>query len=226
VILVGLFGKIAAGKSAFASQLADHGAVVIDADRVAHQVLQMPEVCEALAARFGRDLLDHEGHIRRSALAAIVFGPGPEAAQALEDLVALVHPLIRTRIENEIERIRTTRSTSAAQLVIVLDIPLLVQSGWANRCDRIIEVRCNEGVRMDRLQHRGWSAEMIAQRDAAWNRKMPHQPLRDLEKAGKIRTVDTSSEISYTSGEVQRIWEWLRATPRSETLRDLPADNS
>jgi dephospho-CoA kinase len=226
VILVGLFGKIAAGKSVLASTLADHGAVVVDADRVAHQVLQTPEVCEALAARFGRDLLDQEGHIRRSVLAAIVFRPGPEAAQALEDLEALVHPLIRRRIENEIEQIRSSHSTSAEQLVIVLDIPLLVQSGWADRCDRIIEVLCNEGVRVERLQNRGWSAEMIAQRDMAWNRKMPRQPLRDLDQPDKIRTVDTSSEISYTDEEVQRIWEWLRATPRSETLKDFPADNS
>ena len=97
MIVVGLVGKIAAGKSTVARRLAARGAHVIDADAVAHDALDDPEAKRAIVARFGGDVLDEAGRVRRPALAGRVFGPTPAHAAALADLEAIVHPLVRRR---------------------------------------------------------------------------------------------------------------------------------
>jgi len=78
VILVGLAGQIGVGKSTVAACLAGHAAVVIDADRIAHDVLETQPVQDAVAARFGAEMLDESGRVRRPALAAVVFGTDPD----------------------------------------------------------------------------------------------------------------------------------------------------
>lgn len=212
-MLVGLAGRIGAGKTTVAAALSEHGAVVIDADRVAHEVLETEEVRNAVATAFGRHLLDADGRIQRPALAAIVFGPTPEHARALARLEAIVHPRVRERMEARIDEVRQAAGAEAAQLVIVLDVPLLVQSGWAERCHRVIEVVCNEPVRQQRLRERGWSGDAIAWRDAAWMRRMPAGGLREAIPAENAATVDTSTTISYTREQVARVWQWLRGSP-------------
>lgn len=210
MILVGLAGQIGVGKSTVASMLAQMGAVVIDADRVAHEVLETPSVRDAIATRFGNDLLDGEGRVCRPALAALVFGPTPHHTAALDALEAIVHPLVREQMQAEIEVLRQAAGSSAADLVIVLDVPLLVQSGWAAACDRILEVVCEAQVRHRRLRARGWSPQAIAWRDAAWQRKMPAGGVSTAQEAARIRTVDTSGAISYTQQQVEQAWQWLR----------------
>lgn len=212
-MLVGLAGRIGVGKTTVAATLAEHGAVVIDADRVAHQVLETDEVRNAVATEFGRYLLDADGRIHRPALAAVVFGPTPEHATALAHLEAIVHPRVRERMEARIDEVRRSAGAEADELVIVLDVPLLVQSGWAAQCHRVIEVVCDEPVRQARLRERGWSDDAIAWRDAAWRRRMPAGGLREALPAEKSVTVDTSTTISYTREQVDRVWQWLRDSP-------------
>lgn len=212
MILVGLAGRIGAGKSTVAAQLAAHGAVVIDADRIAHNALNTEPVRRAIAATFGPEFLDDAGQVSRPRLAAAVFGPTPGHAAALQALEAIVHPLVRSRMEDEIAACSHAAAARAASLVIVLDVPLLLQSGWAARCDRVIEVVCDEKVRRQRLAQRGWSAEAVAWRDAAWMRRMPAEGLSAVVDPAEIATVDTSSAISYTREQVDRIWSWLHAT--------------
>ncbi len=209
MILVGLAGQIGVGKSTVAARLAEHGAHVIDADRLAHDVLEIASVRTAIVSRFGEAILDAEGRVHRPALAARVFGSTAEHTAALEDLEAIVHPVVRARMEAEIDRLQQDAGDQAENLVIVLDVPLLVQSGWAERCDRIIEVHCDDGVRKNRLRARGWSLESIGWRDAAWKRRMPGGGLKSVVDAARITTVDTSSTISYTQEVVDRIWRWI-----------------
>jgi len=210
-MLVGLAGRIGVGKTTVAAALAEHGAIVIDADRVAHEVLETDEVRNAVATEFGRHLLGGDGRIQRPALAAVVFGPTPEHATALSRVEAIVHPRVRERMEARIDEVR--QAAGADQLVIVLDVPLLVQSGWAERCHRVIEVICDEPVRQQRLRERGWSSDAIAWRDAAWMRRMPAGGLREAIPAENSVTVDTSTTISYTREQVDRVWRWLRGSP-------------
>jgi dephospho-CoA kinase len=224
MILVGITGRIGAGKSTVAARLAERGAELVDADRIAHDVLETEQVRHAIAERFGDAVIDDLGRVRRRRLAEQVFGPDDIHAAALADLEAIVHPEVRRRIEARLAGIAADETTTTADgrasqpcpqpgRVVVLDVPLLVQSGWAARCDRGVEVICDEAVRQQRLTARGWSADAIRWRDAAWDRGMPQTGLSAVLPAEKCRRVDASGGIAYTHAQVDRIWVWLGTTP-------------
>ena len=206
MLVVGLVGMIGAGKSTVARLLAAKGADVIDADRIAHEQFADEEVRRTIAARFGTGVLAADGGIDRAALARLVFGPTAAHEAALRDLEAIVHPRVRHRIEAELDRLRRLPTTGGGRRVVVLDVPLLVRAGWAERCDRLLVVDCHEEVRRRRLADRGWTAEQQAAREAAWNRgsALPH----GLEP--KILRVDASGDPTYTSEKIDRIWTDLQ----------------
>jgi dephospho-CoA kinase len=197
MIVIGLVGRIGAGKSTVAKAFAATGAEVIDADEKAHEVLAEPEVIEAIAARFGAGAIDAEGRVRRPVLAEAVFGPSPEHEQALADLERIVHPRVRQRIEARLAAL-AAEPLSGPRLV-VLDVPLLVQTGWDLRCDRLVLVECAEPERQRRLVARGWPAHQRAARERAWERGWRSPP------AAKTRVVDTSGDSAYTQDQVERI---------------------
>jgi dephospho-CoA kinase len=203
--IIGLIGRIGAGKSTVARRFAAHGAHVIDADRIAHEVLEEPDVIRQIADRFGADVLDTDGRIRRRAVADRVFGPTPDHARGLEWLESLVHPRVRRRITAELAAVRARESGHGGDAVVVLDVPLLVQAGWADRCDRLVEVTCEEEVRRQRLAARHWSLAEQEAREAAWNRKYAAAGL----PAEKMATVDASRDLAYTWSQVDLIWSGL-----------------
>lgn len=145
---MGLTGGIGAGKSAVAQRLASHGAVVIDADQLARDVVApgtegLTEVVEA----FGERVLDPDGALDRSAVGAVVFND-KAARRRLEDII---HPRVR---------VRTAELTTAApaEAVVVNDVPLLVESGYAPTYHLVIVVEAAEPVRVARLvRDRGMS---------------------------------------------------------------------
>lgn len=201
MIVVGIMGRIGAGKSTVARLLGARGAVVIDADRVAHGVLEEPEIRRAIADRFGAAVLDSAGAVSRPALAARVFGAseGHEADRA--DLERIVHPRVRRRIEDRLAALRS--GPRAAATVVVLDVPLLMQAGWDGLCDRLVLVECDEHERQRRLAARGWSeAERLA-RDRAWSRG--YRP----PAAEKTCRVDASVGEAYTRSQVEDFWNGL-----------------
>jgi dephospho-CoA kinase len=206
MIVIGLVGRIGAGKSTVARLFADLGAEVVDADAVAHEVLDEPEVRAAVVARFGAGVVGAEGRVSRAALAAQVFGPTPEQAAALADLEAIVHPPVRQRITARLAAGRAAERADGRPRVVVLDVPLLVHGGWDAACDRIVRVECEDSVRRARLVARGWSETQIAGRDRAWERT-GGGPL----PAAKTVTVDTARDPAYTRREVERIWATLRS---------------
>jgi dephospho-CoA kinase len=206
MIVIGLVGRIGAGKSTVARMFAALGAEVVDADAVAHEVLDDPEVRAAVVARFGADVVDPAGRVSRAAVASRVFGPTPEHAAALADLEAIVHPSVRTRIAARLAALRAAEDADGRRRVAVLDVPLLVQSGWDAACDRLVVVVCDEPVRQARLAARGWRPEQIASRDRAWERH-GGRPLPPAQAA----PVDTSGDPAYTALAVERIWNALPA---------------
>lgn len=206
MIVIGLVGRIGAGKSTVARMFAALGAEVVDADAVAHEVLDDPEVRAAVVARFGAEVVDPAGRVSRAALAARVFGPTPDHAAALADLEAIVHPPVRTRIAARLAALRAAEDADGRRRIAVLDVPLLVQSGWDAACDRLVVVACDEPVRQARLAARGWSPEQIASRDRAWERH-GGRPLTPAQAA----PVDTSGDPAYTADAVERIWNALPA---------------
>lgn len=195
--VIGLVGRIGAGKSTVARRFAELGATVVDADRLAHEALAEPEVAAAVEARFGPGVRDASGRIDRPALAKLVFGGTPAHEAALADLESIVHPRVRRRIEGLL--------AANAASAVVLDVPLLVQAGWADLCTDLVIVDCEESVRRGRLEARGWSVEQIAARDRAWDRGfVPPRP------GPGTWSVDASGDPAYTRELVDHIWRALR----------------
>lgn len=212
MIVIGLVGKIAAGKSTVARRLAEHGAEVIDADRLAREALDEPAVREAIVARFGTAVADGSGAIRRDVLAERVFGPAATHAADLVALEAIIHPRVRRRIEEMLEAHRRTESGDGVGRVVVLDIPLLVQAGWAAVCDRLIHVECDEAIRRRRLADRNLTVAQQEARDAAWSRRFRPADV----PAAKTTAVDASGDLAYTRHQVDRIWNTLSGAPKPD----------
>jgi len=207
VRVVGIVGRIGAGKSTVARMFADLGADVIDADRIAHDVLGEEGVRDALVARHGTGVVGPDGAIDRRALAGRVFGPDAEHARSLEHLEGLVHPRVHARIEARLAGIRAAAAAddpSAPPRVVVLDVPLLVRAGWVEACDVVVVLDCDDTVRRRRIAARHSPAQ-VAAREAAWNRDPP-----DRLPVAKTRTVDTGGDVAYTRSLVEDVWRALR----------------
>jgi dephospho-CoA kinase len=203
MIIVGIVGKIGAGKSTVARAMADLGAEVIDADRIAHDVLAEPEVVAAIAARYGAEVLDDAGRVRRPRLAERVFGPTPAHDAALAELEAIVHPRVRGRIDERLAAIAAAAPAGVRPLV-VLDVPLLMQAGWDRRCDRLVRVDCDEAERRRRVDLRGWPELQRQARERAWERGYRPPPPE------KTLVVDASGDPAYTRTQVGQAIEAVR----------------
>ncbi|MEO1497125.1 MAG: dephospho-CoA kinase [Planctomycetota bacterium] len=160
--IIGLTGGIASGKSFVARLFAEHGAVVLDADRHAHAALAEAEVVRQLTDRFGDAIVDQAGALIRGEVAKRVFGDDPRSIADREFLESLVHPLVRERLRADLAKART-----AGVSLAVLDIPLLYESGWADECDAVVFVETAESVRQARAADRGWKPAELARREAA-----------------------------------------------------------
>ena len=159
---IGLLGGIASGKSTVARLLADQGAVVLDADRAAGEALATRAVQETLVQRWGEAVLHANGQLDRRKIAQQVFGPSEQAAKEREFLEAFIHPIVRQTLKAELDRLE-----KAGTAVVVLDIPLLIEAGWADDCDQLLFVDSPDDDRLERAQQRGWDARELHWREAA-----------------------------------------------------------
>ncbi len=160
--VIGIVGGIASGKSTVAAELAALGAVVLDADRAAHQAISRPEVKRALVERWGESILDDSGEADRRAIAERVFFSSDTNSQELQFLEYLLHPLVRRQFESELAEL--TKQGSAAA---VIDAPLLLEAGWEDLCDFLIFVESSDQNRAERIGPRNWSHSEISRREAA-----------------------------------------------------------
>ena len=184
-VVIGLLGGVAAGKSAVAALFAAHGLEHVDADRHARAVTDDPVIRAALRAAFGPAVVDAEGRLDRRALAGLVF----RDRAARQRLEALTHPPIRAAITAAVDA-ALARGTS-----VLLDVPLLLEGGLIGRCDFVVFVAASEPVRARRAAARGWSAEELAQREAA------QAPLGD-KRARAHFVVDTDGALDATRAAV------------------------
>jgi dephospho-CoA kinase len=155
---VGLTGGVASGKSAVAALLRELGAVVIDSDQLAREVVEpgTPGLA-AVVEEFGETVLTGDGHLDRAALGSMVFGD--EASR--RRLEGILHPLIRARAA-EVE------AEAGPGALVVHDIPLLVETGQADRFDAVLVVDVPVETQVERMvRDRGWSAEDARSRVAA-----------------------------------------------------------
>src|SRR5207244_621033 len=142
--MVGLTGGIGSGKSTVARMLAERGSIVVDADLIAREVVERPEVLAALAERFGPEILAADGTLDRAALAERAFVTD-ELRKALE---AITHPPIG---EEFLRRV----AAAPADGIVVHDVPLLVESTRGYRYGGVIVVVAPKEVRLQRLEERG-----------------------------------------------------------------------
>ncbi len=164
VPVIGLLGGVGAGKSSVArAAAADRRALVVDADRIGHELLDAPEVRALVVDRFGSDVLAEDGSIRRPALAQLVFGSDDPGAKA--DLERILHPRIGREVERRIGE--AVRSSEPPEFVL-LDAALMLEAGWAERCDLLVFV---DTPRARRVRHvvegRGWTEAELDRREAA-----------------------------------------------------------
>jgi dephospho-CoA kinase len=160
MLVIGLTGGIASGKSTVSTVLRELGAPVVDADAIVHE-LQAPgmPVTLAIAREFGPEVIRSDGSLDRAALGRIIFAD-PTMRHRLE---AIVHPAVGERMWAEVERCR-----QEGRPAVVLDVPLLIEGGSHLRCDRVWLVYVDRETQLARLIARdGLTAEAARQRLAA-----------------------------------------------------------
>ena len=195
--IIGLVGGVASGKSTVASAFAKLGAVVLDADKLAHEKLDEPAVQEVLLARWGDGILSPDGTTNRSMIAEKVFDEDAQATENRKFLERLLHPLIRRRVEREI----TTLKTSAVPAVVI-DAPLLIEAGWQEICDAVIFIDTPEATRRSRAEDRGWSQQEFARRESA------QMPIGE-KRAKATHTLDNRGTPGDLTHEVAQLWSQI-----------------
>ena len=188
--VIGLLGGVAAGKSAVAARFAELGCAVVDADRIAHELLREPEVRQAIRDRFGEGVFDASGEVDRRLLAAQAFA-GREGLEALE---AVVHPETCRRVEQAVAEAR--RKPVPA---VILDAPLILEKGLDRLCDHLVYISAPEQIRLSRAERtRGWNPSEIALREATQVSLKTKQNRADY-------TVDNSTSPEHTFEQIRTI---------------------
>ena len=162
MIILGMVGTPAAGKSTVAAFLRELGADWINADLIARDCLQDPEVRDALVARFGPSVVGGDDVIDRAKVADLVFGSDATKWANLQFLESLVHP--RTRVEI---RRRIVEAAKRDTCVALLDVPRLFESGWDRSCDAIWCIDASRENRFARSRIRGWDDSELDRREAS-----------------------------------------------------------
>ena len=194
MLIVGLTGGIGSGKSTIARMLADRGAVVLDADRFAREaVVSGSPGFDAVVNRFGRALIGPDGQLDRPALAAIVFADD----EARRDLEAIVHPEVRRRIAAGIA------ANAGTDRVVVLESPLLIETGMHRDCDVVVVVSADPDTRVARLVARGMD-------EADARARMAAQGSLEAASAAADVLLDNDGRPGELEAQVDRLREDLR----------------
>ena len=191
---VGLTGGVASGKSTVSAILAELGAVVIDADAIAREVVApgTPGL-DAVVAEFGPALLTPDGALDRPAMGRLVFGD--EAAR--KRLEAIVHPLV-------IARMAALEAAAGEDDVVVHDLPLLAEGGRADTFDAVVVVDAPRDLQLTRmLGDRGWTREDAEARIAA-------QATREERRAIATHVIDNNGSLAELRARVEAVYAELR----------------
>jgi len=198
VVVVGLTGGIGSGKSTVGRLLVERGAVLVDADRVAREVVAPGEpTLAALVERFGRQVLAPDGRLDRPALGAIAFSD----EEARNDLERLTHPAIRAEMLRQV----ASAQASDPDVVVVLEIPLLAEVGR----DRypvvgVVVVDAPVELAVARLvAGRGLTEADASARVAAQAGRSARLAIADV-------VIDNSGDLDHLRAEVDRTWRWIQ----------------
>ena len=193
--LIGIIGAIASGKSSVAREFAKLGCAVIDADAIVHALLDTDPVRDEVVRRFGDRILDETGRIDRRALGNIVFAD----RESLATLNDILHP----RVLRETEALLARYAQDPRVRAVVLDMPLLVEVGWVDRCDKLVFVDCDLERRLERAKRtRGLTERELKKREN-------FQISLDTKKKLADNTIDNNSEFSTLVRQIKTIFSGI-----------------
>lgn len=203
MLKVGLTGGIASGKSTVSKIFASFGAKVLDADEVAREVLLPGQPAwTRLRQVFGQEFFHPDGTVKRKELRKLVFADPEKRSQ----LNAIVHP----EVMKEINRRSEILSSSVQTGVLLVDVPLLLEVGVANRFDKVVVVYVSKSVQINRLQQR----DGISEEEAKQALKAQMALSKKVEQADYV--IDNSGTLEETQAQVQRVWQELLVLARNE----------
>lgn len=208
MMVIGVTGGLGTGKSTVARMFGEHGAEVIDADTVAHAVMEPKQPAwRQLVKAFGRDILNTDETINRRWLAQQVFRD-PRARAELEEIV---HPQVLRHIRRQLHRLSRLRRGRNRDRVkaVVLDVPLLLETGSEALVDVVVVVTAPPKIQRQRLLERGMSeADATARMAAQW----------DLKKklANAQHVIENGSGMEQTRRQVTQLWNHLQPAKRTD----------
>jgi dephospho-CoA kinase len=205
MLVIGLTGGIATGKSTVAAMFAALGAAVVDADRIAHSLQDRGQACHRqIVEAFGAEVLDETGRIDRARLGARVFSD-PAAKQRLE---AIMHPAIRDACAQEIRG-----AEASGRRVCIVGAALILETGQRDRFHKIVLVSAPEEVQVDRLvRARGLTEAEARQRIRSQWPTAAKAALADF-------VIDNSGDLASTEAQVSRIYFALEGAPAAGTKK-------
>jgi dephospho-CoA kinase len=195
--IVGILGGIGSGKSTVANQFANLGCAVIEADKIAHDVIEEQGIIDTISAVFGSNVVSSDGMIDRSKLAAKVF----EDAEQLEKLQTIVHPPIMEICQRLLTQYLSTPSVPA----VILDIPLLLESGQDKHCNVLIFVDSPDAQRFQRAAaKKGLSEAQVKKREN-------FQISLDKKRQIAHYTIKNNSDLLDLTEQVVQIYSTMMA---------------
>ncbi|GAB2604077.1 dephospho-CoA kinase [Streptomyces capparidis] len=209
MLRIGLTGGIGAGKSEVSALLVSHGAVLIDSDVIAREVVApgTPGLA-AVVAEFGEGMLAPDGSLDRPRLGSVVFGD-PERLRALN---GIVHPLVRAR-SAELE------AAAPKDAVVVHDVPLLAENGLAGLYDVVVVVDASPGTQLDRLTRLRGMPEQDARA------RMAAQATREARLAVADYVIDNDGPLEALEPQVRALWSRLAARAAPDGDGTDPGDS-
>jgi len=215
MLKVGLTGAIASGKSVVGEMFVALGARLVQADRIAHSLMQPGEaVYNEVVRHFGRDILNSDGSVNRAKLAELAFGTGragssPRQPARVEELNRIVHPAV---LRSQVEWMEDM-GRQDPHAVAIVEAALILEAGAAKQFDRLIVVKCSEAQRVARFAARQ-KLDLEAARKEVTRRMAAQLPEAEKIKAADD-VIDNSGSLDQTREQAQQVWRRLRAEATS-----------
>ena len=192
ILIIGITGSIACGKSLVSNYLQEKGYTIIDADKIGHMALENDEVKKQLVNKFGKSILK-DNEVNRVTLGKLVF----ENNENLKELNNIIHPQIRKNISEQIQVHKNEK-------LVFVDVPLLFEAKFDDLVEKIVVVSLDEKIQLERLMNRN-----SLSKEEALQRIKSQIPIREKEKLGDY-VVDNSFTQENTYKQVDRILEKLK----------------
>jgi dephospho-CoA kinase len=206
---IGLTGGIASGKSTVGEMFVALGAYLLQADEIAHQLMQPGEaVYQEVVRHFGPGILDPDGRVNRPRLAEAAFGSGGEKdgspRSRVQELNQIVHPAVMRKQEEWMEEV----GQGDPQAIALVEAALILEAGAAPSFDRLLAVTCRPEQRIERWAHRLNVDQETARREVT--RRMAAQFSDDEKIQAADYVIDNSGSLAETRGQVETVFRELR----------------